>query len=279
LTKPHNFTNFKLYWARFVHRLVSLLRNIFSVINLALVLIIIGLATVSVRAWTHPKYSGQVDAASITSTPKTLEPLRLKRKAYNTRIVATTVQGNLFRKDRREFMPPTKRVVPIAQVAKGPALPPPNIKLRGIMLLGTRKIAIMEGNYPVREGNQAIKQKPLIRKGYPLGSQIGNFELIQIDKNHVTLDNKRGVLLNLSLSKRPEDKIIRKVGNSLIQKNKNFDPKKIKKPAPPRPAPRRITARPPKNTPKPVPAPRSFRVSGAPTKLPTGMPKPRISGR
>jgi hypothetical protein len=279
LTKPRNFTNFKLYWVKFIHLLVSPVKNIFSSINLALFLIVIALATLSVRTWTHPKYNDRVDAASIISTPKTLKPLALKRKAYNSGIVAATVQGNLFRKDRREFMPPPPRVVPIAQVAQAPALPPPNIKLRGVMLLGARKIAIMEGNYPVREGNQAIKQKPLVRKGYPLGSQIGNFELTQIEKNKVTLDNKRGVLLNLSLSQRPEDKIIRKVGNSLVQKDKNFDPRKVKKPAPPRPSPRRVTARPPKNTPKPVPAPRTFRVSGAPTELPGGIPKPRISGR
>jgi hypothetical protein len=254
-------------------------KNIFSAVILALVLIVIALVTISVRTWTHPKYNDKIDAASITSTPKTLEPLTLKRKAYNSGIVSATVQRNLFRKDRREFMPPPPRVVPVAQVAQGPALPPPNIKLRGVMLLGTRKIAIMEGNYQVREGNHAIKQKPLVRKGYPLGSHIGNFELIQIEKNKVTLDNKRGVLLNLNLSQRPGDKVIQRVGNSLVQKNKNFDPRKIKKPAPPRPAPRRVTARPPKNRPKPVPAPRTFRVSGAPTELPAGIPKPRISGR
>jgi len=254
-------------------------KNIFSAINLTLVLIVIALVAISVRAWTHPKYNDLVDAASITSTPKTLKPLTLKRKTYNSGIVAATVQRNLFRKDRREFMPPPPRVVPIAQVAQGPTLPPPNIKLRGVMLLGTRKIAIMEGNYPVREGSQDIKQKPLVRKGYPLGSQIGSFELTQIEKNKVTLDNKRGVVLNLNLSQRPEDKVIQKVGNSLVQKNKDFDPRKIRKPAPPRPSPGKITAQPPKNTPKPVPAPRTFRVSGAPTELPGEIPKPHISGR
>ena len=176
-------------------------------------------------------------------------------------------------------MPPPPRSVPVAQVAQKSDLPPPDIKLRGVMLLGARKIAIMEGNYPVREINRAVKQKPLKRKGYPLGAQIGNFELIQIEKNKVTLDNKRGVILNLNLSKRPEDKIIKKVGNSLVQKSRTFDPRKIKKPAPRRPPPRNITAKPPGNTPKPIRAPRSFRVSGAPTGLPEGIPKPRISGR
>lgn len=279
MTKPRIFTNFKLSWVRFIHLLVSPVKNIFSAINFALALAVIALITLLVRAWTHPEYNDTIDAASITSAPKTLKPLTLKRQAYNSGIVSATVQGNLFRKDRREFMLPPPRVAPVAQVAQGPALPPPNIKLKGVMLLGARKIAIMEGNYPVREGNQAIKQKPLVRKGYPLGSQIGNFELIQIEKNKVTLDNKRGVLLNLSLSKRPEDKVIKKVGNSLIQKDKDFDPRKIKKPAPPRPSRGRITAKPPKNTPKPVPAPRTFRISGAPTELPAGTPRPRISGR
>ena len=255
------------------------MRNIFSAINLVLVLIAITLGTLSTRTWIDPKYPERIDAASVISAPKTLKPMAIKRKVYNSRIVASTVQGNLFRKDRREFVRPPPRVVQVAQVASIPALPPPNLKLKGVMLLGTRKIAIMEGNYPVREANHAVKQKPLKRKGYPLGSQIGNFELVQIEKNKVTLDNKRGVILNLNLSQRPEDKVIRKVGNALVQKSKNFDPRKSKKPAPPRPSPRNITAKRQINRPKPVSAPRSFRISGAPTTVPGGAPKPRISGR
>ena len=140
-----------------------------------------------------------------------------------------------------------------------------------------------------REANQAIKQKPLKRKGYALGSQIGNFELTHIEKNNVTLDNKRGVILNLNLSQRPADKIIQKVGNNLVQKDKNFDPRKIKKvTSPRRRSPQRNTVKPVKNRPKPVKSqPRTFRISGAPTQVPERAegravprpsPKPKMRG-
>ena len=270
------------YWVSFLQMVISPVKNIFSAINLALVLIIIALATVSFKMWTTPKYPDRIDAASVAPVEKKQEPLTLIRKFGNSGVIAAVVQGNLFRKDRKAFRPPPRRTVPVAQVANKPPLPPPNLKLKGVMLLGTRKIAIMEGNYPVREANQSIKQKPLKKKGYVLGSQIGNFELTQIEKTNVTLDNKRGVVLNLNLSQRPSDKVIRKVGNNLVQKDKNFDPNKIKKAAPPqrRQPPQRNTVKPIKAKAKPVQVqPRTFRVSGAPTTVPDGAPQPRISGR
>jgi len=254
----------------------SPVKNIFPVVNIALVLIIIALMTVATRTWIVPEYPDQVDVDLIAYTPKTLEPLALTRKAQNARIITSAVQGNLFRKDRKEFSPPVQIAQVIHKPAQ-PALPPPNLKLKGVLLLGTKRIAIMEGNYPVREGNRAIKKKPLKRKGYPLGSKIGNFELTKIEKTNVTLSNNRGVVLNLSLAQRSDDKIIRKVGNTLVQKSKNFDPGKIKKPAPPRRA-SKTTLKPPARNPKPVRAPRAFRISGAPTQVPAGF-RPHVSGR
>ncbi|GJL77965.1 MAG: hypothetical protein NPINA01_09540 [Nitrospinaceae bacterium] len=246
---------------------------------MALVLIVIALVTLSIRTWANPKYPERIDPASITPAAKAHKPLVLNRRVNHSGLINATVQGNLFRKDRKEFMPPPPPPVPVAQVARASNLPPPNLKLKGVVFLGNSKIAIMEGNYPVQEANNAIKQKPLKRKGYPLGSQIGNFELTEIEKNRVTLDNKRGVVLNLNLSDRPDDKVIRKVGNTLIQKNKNFDPKKIKRPPPPRKASTNVRAKRQINRPKPVPAPRSFRVSGAPTAPSEGKSRPHISGR
>jgi len=254
-------------------------KNIFPVINTALVLIIVTLMTIATRTWMEPKYPDRVDVASITYIPKTLEPQALIRKANNAGAINSAVQANLFRKERIEFRPP----VQIAQVLRTPSrpeLPPPNLKLKGVLLLGTKSLAIMEGNYPVREGNQAIKKKPLKRKGYPLGAKIGGFELTGIEKAKVTLNNNRGVILNLSLAQRSGDQIIRKIGNRLIQKSKNFDPGKIKKASQSRPY-SRITAKPQINRPnairrpKPVQAPRTYRISGAPTRLAT----PHVSGR
>lgn len=269
------------YWIKFLQTINSPVKNIFPVINTVLVLIIVFLMTIAARTWMDPKYPDKVDEDSITHVPKTLKPQVLTRKTKNARVINSAVQGNLFRKDRKEYMPP----VQIAQVIRkpaSPALPPPNLKLKGVLLLGAKKIAIMEGDFPFREGNQAIKKKPLKRKGYPLGSKIGNFELTAIEKTKVTLNNNRGVVLNLNLAQRPEDKVIRKVGNKLIQKNKDFDPGKIKKVSPPRRASTAALKRSVKkriNKPKPVRAPRSFRISGAPTNVPGGTLKPHVSGR
>lgn len=292
MTTPPIFNNLMPCLMKFPQLVISPVKNIFLAINLTLALIIIALATVSARTWTTPKYPRSIEAASVVPDSKTLEPLTLKRKFNNSGTIATIVRGNLFRKNRKPFRPPPRRITPVAKTANKPPLPPPNLKLKGVVLLGARKIAIMEGNYPVREANQSIKQKPLKKKGYALGSRIGNFELTQIEKTNVTLDNKRGTILNLNLSKRPIDKVIRKVGNRLVQKDKNFDPRKIKKAAPPRrKSPRRNTGKTVKKQAKQVNAqPRVSRISGAPTsarrlksgapaRRPKNVPRPRISGR
>jgi hypothetical protein len=222
-----------IYWVKFLQTVSSPVRNILPAVNIALVLIILTLMTIATRTWMDPKYSGKVDVSSLTHVPKTLEPLVLNRQVNNARVINSTVQGNLFRKDRREFSPPVQRAHMVRKSAHH-ILSPSDLQLKGVLLLGDKKIAIMEGNYPIREGNQAIKKKPLESKGYPLGAKIGDFELTEIEKNKVTLNNNRGVVLNLNLAQRPEDKVIRKVGNTLIQKNENFDPGKIKKVSPPR---------------------------------------------
>jgi len=224
-------------------------KNIFPAVNIVLVLAIVTLMTIATGMWVDPKYPDKVDVDLVSYAPKTLEPLVLNRKVNNARIINSAVQANLFRKDRREFHSPVQKAKTLHE--SGNALPPPDLKLRGVLLMGTKKIAFMEGNYPVREGNQGIKKKPLIRKGYSLGTKIGNFELIEIEKTKVTLNNNRGVILNLNLAQRPEDKVIRKVGNALIQRNKNFDPGNIKEVSSPRTFPRAVQNRPIK---KPKPA-------------------------
>ena len=277
LTKPFIFITFMTYWLKFLQTINSPVKNIFPVINTVLVLIIVSLMTIATRTWIDPKYPDKVDVDSITYVPKTLEPLVLTRKTNNARTINSAVQANLFRKDRKEYMPPVQ-VAQVVRKSAPPALPPPNLKLKGVLLLGTKKIAILEGNFPVQDGNQGIKKKPLKRKGYPLGAKIGNFELTAIEKNKVTLNNNRGVVLNLNLAQRPEDKIIRRVGNTLIQKNKNFDPGKIKKATLPRPSsPAAIKRSIPR--PQPVRAPRAYRISGSRTDVPVEIPRPHVSGK
>lgn len=277
MTKPFIFITFMTYWLKFLQTINSPVKNIFPVINTVLVLIIVSLMTIATRTWIDPKYPDKVDVDSITYVPKTLEPLVLTRKTNNARTINSAVQANLFRKDRKEYMPPVQ-VAQVVRKTAPPALPPPNLKLKGVLLLGTKKIAILEGNFHVQDGNQGIKKKPLKRKGYPLGAKIGNFELTEIEKNKVTLNNNRGVVLNLNLAQRPEDKIIRRVGNTLIQKNKNFDPGKIKKATLPRPSsPAAIKRSIPR--PQPVRAPRAYRISGSRTDIPVAIPRAHVSGR
>jgi hypothetical protein len=117
-----------------------------------------------------------------------------------------------------------------------PTLPPPDLKLKGVLLSGSKKIAFIEGRYFVKEGIHGIKKKPLNRKGYPLGTKIGSFELTEIEKNKVILRNNKGVVLIVNLMQRPKEKIIHRVDNTLVQKDKNFDPESIKKVSPPRPS-------------------------------------------
>ncbi len=265
------------YWIKFLQTVNNPVKNIFPVANIVLFVAIIALMTIATKTWVTPKYPDRVNVDLISHEPKTLTPLALARKIQNAGVVNSAVQGNLFRKDRIEFIPPVQ-VAQVIQKQPQPTLPPPNLKLKGILLLGTKKLAIMEGDYPVREDNQAIKKKPLKRKGYPLGAKIGGYELTKIEKTKVTLNDNNGVVLNLDLTQRPEKNVIRKVGNTLVQKSKDFDPGKIKKASPPRSSSPAI-AKKPSGNPKPVRAPRAFRISGAPTQNPQGFARPHVSGR
>jgi hypothetical protein len=220
----------------FLQTISSPLKIIIPAVNIVLVLIIAALVTLGTRMWVVPKYHDKVDVDRVTYVPKNLEPLALIRKNNNDNIINAAVQSNLFRKDRREYSPPVQ-IAKLIHKPAPPVLPPPNLRLKGVLLLGTKKIAIMEGDYPVREGRQPIRKKTLKRRGYQLGAKIGDFELTQIEKTNVTLVDNRGAVLNLNLAQRPQDKIIRKVGNALVQKNKIFDPAKIKKATPPRRTP------------------------------------------
>jgi hypothetical protein len=203
------------------------MKYIFPALNVTLALIIVTLVTIATRTWMFPKYPEKVDMDSVPYVPKTLEPMVLARKTNNAKIINSAVQRNLFRKDRRDLNLPfqVEHVVP----SKTPKLPLPNLKLKGVLLLGAKKIALMEGDYPVREGLQGIRKKKLERKKYLLGAKIGRFELTEIQKTKVTLNNNKGVVLILNLVQRPEEKIIQRVGNTLIQQDESFDPGNIKK--------------------------------------------------
>jgi hypothetical protein len=250
----------------------------FPAINLFFVLTIAVLTTLSVKIWTHPTYPSRVDGASVVGSPKTLRSLAVSRLGYNAGTVSQVVQGNIFRKQRREYIPPPAPIARpiIAPVASIPALPPPNLVLKGVLMLGGTKIAILEGKYWIFQGNQKT-QKKVKKKGYSLGQIVGDFELTEIDKNSVTLDDKNGRVVQLRLAKRSPEKIIHRDGTAFFQKNKKYDPRRFKA-TPVKNRPTRTTTAKPKIKPTPTtsaPAP-VFRISGARTPAPTAV---HISGR
>ena len=200
------------------------LNKLFPAINLLFVFASALLVTMSVRTWTHPPYPSRVDGSSVVGSPKNLQKLAVNKPGYSAGTVSQVVQNNVFRKERRQYVPP-----PSARPAAPPkpTLPPPNLVLKGILMLGGTKIAILQGKYSTREGGRII-QKKVKKKGYSLGQIVGDFELIEIEKNSVTLDDKKGRKIRLRLTTRPPDKVIHREGNLFIHKNKKFDPKKFK---------------------------------------------------
>ena len=239
------------------------LNKLFPAINLVFVLASALLVTMSVRTWTHPPYPSRVDGSSVVGSPKNLQKLAVNKPGYSAGTVSQVVQNNVFRKERRQYVPP-----PSARPAAPPkpTLPPPNLVLKGILMLGGTKIAILQGKYSTREGGRII-QKKVKKKGYSLGQIVGDFELIEIEKNSVTLADKKGRKLRLRLTTRPPDKVIHREGTSFFQKNKKYDARKFKA-TPVKRQPVRPTATQPRVKPSsgqvPAPTPR-FRVSGAPT--------------
>ena len=200
------------------------LNKLFPAINLLFVFASALLVTMSVRTWTHPPYPSRVDGSSVVGSPKNLQKLAVNKPGYSAGTVSQVVQNNVFRKERRQYVPP-----PSARPAAPPkpALPPPNLVLKGVLMLGGTKIAILQGKYSTREGGRII-QKKVKKKGYSLGQIVGDFELIEIEKNSVTLDDKKGRKIHLRLTTRPPDKVIHREGNLFIHKNKKFEPKKFK---------------------------------------------------
>ena len=196
------------------------LNKFFPAINLVFVLASALLVTMSVRTWTHPPYPSRVDGSSVVGSPKNLQKLAVNKPGYSAGTVSQVVQNNVFRKERRQYVP-----LPSARPAAPPkpTLPPPNLVLKGILMLGGTKIAILQGKYSTREGGRII-QKKVKKKGYSLGQIVGDFELIEIEKNSVTLDDKKGRKIRLRLATRPPNKVIHREGTLFFHKNKKYDP-------------------------------------------------------
>ena len=242
------------------------LNKFFPAINLVFVLTIALLIVLSVRIWTHPPYPSRVDGSSLVGSPKSLQKLAVNKPGYSAGTVSQVVQYNVFRKEREQYVPPPPPPPPAPAAPPKPTLPPPNLVLKGVLMLGGTKIAILQGKYSTREGGKVV-QKKVKKKGYSLGQIVGDFELIEIEKNSATLDDKKGRKIRLRLTTRPPDKVIHREGTSFFQKNKKYDARKFKTtPVKRQPVRPKVTQPRVKPSSGQVPAqtPR-FRVSGAPT--------------
>jgi hypothetical protein len=225
----------------------------------------------SMRVWVQPKYPSKVDGETFAGSSKSLQHLDIDRRSSSPQASAQVAEMNLFRKERREYT----ALVQVAQVTpsvqKTP-IPPPELKLKGVILLEGTKIALLEGSYSFLEVNNQVKSKPIKRKGYSLGSKVGTYHLTNIEKNLVELDNPQGKKLLLKLADRAADKIIQRQGNSLMQSNKSFNPKELTA-APPsrRPPPtlvtKKVTAKTITKTNTAIGQKRSYRVSGSSTNI------------
>ncbi len=190
----------------------------FSAVNLAFVLTSALLVTLSVKTWTHPPYPLRVDGSKLVNSPKNLQKLDVSKPAFNAGAVTRIVQANLFRKERSQYISPKSAPTKSSEAPKS-ALPLPNLVLKGVLMLGGIKIAILEGEYSMLEDGKVI-QKKVQKKTYSLGQILGDFELTEIEKSWVILDDKKSQKIRLPLSTRPVEKAILRKGNSLFQKKK-----------------------------------------------------------
>ena len=181
---------------------ISPVYRIFSSLNIIFILAILTLTTFGVRTWIYPKYPNRVDGENQMSSSREIAPLKIKRQTITPQSVNEIVSKNLFRKERIEYQPPNspQPTSQAAKVAPKPELPAPKLTLRGVMLLGGTKIAILEGSHPVTiEGK--VENTPIKRKGYYLGDKIGGYKISKISKREVILDNSAGQIIAVKLKR------------------------------------------------------------------------------
>ena len=203
LTNPNKFISL---WVKNLTS-TSPVYRIFSSLNIIFILAILTLTTFGVRTWIYPKYQNRVDGENQMSSSREMAPLKIKRQTITPQSVNEIVSKNLFRKERIEYQPPNspQPTSQAAKVAPKPELPAPKLTLRGVMLLGGTKIAILEGSHPVTiEGK--VENTPIKRKGYHLGDKIGGYKISKISKSEVMLDNSSGQIITVKLKRSMKSK-------------------------------------------------------------------------
>ena len=172
--------------------------------------------------WVAPEYPSRIDGDSLVGSPKSLQEFSSNRKTYPSSLISSIMKKNLFRKQRTEFRvalasPPPENV--------GSALPPPEIIVRGIMLLSNLRRAVLEGSYFVQGANGKPESKTIKKKSYELHDFLGDYQIIAVDKKSITLKGPRGKNLTKQLNRKSLTPIAREA-NLLYYKKKKKDVKK-----------------------------------------------------
>jgi len=174
-------------------------------LNLCLIAALAGLGLWNVGLWTSPPYPDRVDGAAITTGAKPPPAMPVDRKPYSASTVQVTMEKNLFQEGRRSHAAPEPVVAEVA--AATPETPPPNLTLRGVILMDGRQVALLEGTYAVAQPNAQVAQKPLLHKGYEVGQKIGEYKITRIEKTGITLAGAKGEELKLKLTKFPPEQL------------------------------------------------------------------------
>ena len=234
--------------------------RILSSLNIVLIGTILTLSVFGIRTWVDPKYPNKIDSSNKVTFAQKLKPIVMRRQIATIESVNEVVGNNLFREERVEYIPPNQELENSKESNRTPenTLPPPELDLRGVMILNGIKIAILEGTQSIQNEDK-VESKSIKRKGYYLGDKIGDYKIAEIEKREVKLDNDKGQTLSV--------KILRQLKN----KGKKISPKKLK--------PKLLSTQPKvkkKAVPKiKKPASPEHRISGTTTK---SLPK-HISGR
>ncbi|MBI4382627.1 MAG: hypothetical protein HY579_01160 [Nitrospinae bacterium] len=187
-----------------------------SIINFILVAGIVAASALIFKTWFGPSGGSKIDGKTATASARKFQGPETIRSTYSPAAVDEVVKKNLFRKDRTEYVPPP----PPPPAPPAPPIPPPSLKINGVMLSSVKKIAVLEGTYSVMTGPTVIENKTLKKKGYRVGEQIGNYQITDVERDSVTLDNREGNVLKVNMTVRPPDLRIQRQGNHFFHKLK-----------------------------------------------------------
>jgi len=181
--------------------------RILSSLNIISILTILTLSAFGIRTWVYPKYPNMVDTSNNVTFTQKLAPLEMRRQIAPTESVNNVVSNNLFREERDEYISPNQETdsTETPNETHEDALPPPELDLRGVMILNGIKIAILEGTQSIKNEDE-IESKDIKRKGYYLGDKIGDYKITEIEKREVQLDSSTGQTLSVKLRRQLKSK-------------------------------------------------------------------------